>query len=300
MRALVRPSSDCTLLERLNVEIIKGDLTDARALQNALRNCRQVYHLAAYRTENGSSKEQYFATNVQGTAAVARAAIAAGVGRFVYVSSTGAYGVLKKGTANENTQLWPNTYYRESKVLAEKLVLSLHRDKGLPAVIARVSGVMGPRSSKWIGLFRTIATGRFQGIDSGENYSHFGYVTDIVAGLRRCAETSGIEGRCYLITGKHPIKTKDLLGAIAEELGKENPHASVPAAPFSVLIRAAQVLYTRFGYELPRAHRYEFFLKNNVFDISKAKRELGYHPEVSSREAIRRTIQWHREQGHLK
>jgi nucleoside-diphosphate-sugar epimerase len=300
VRALVRASSDCALLERLNVEIFRGDLTDIPAVQNAVKNCGYVYHLAAQRTENGSSKKQYFATNIQGTANLARAAVAARVERVVYVSSTGVYGVLKQGTANENTKLRPNTYYRESKALAEKTVLSSYRNEGLPAVIARVSGVMGPRSSSWLGLFRAIATGRFRSIDTGEKYSHIGYVTDIVNGLRRCAETRGIEGECYLNTGKEPIKTKDLLGLIGEELGRDNRQAGVPAAPFSALIAAGQVLYRWLGYELPYAHRYEFFIKDNVFDISKAEKELGYHPEVSVREAIRRTIEWYREQGYLK
>lgn len=300
VRALVRTSSDSALLERLNVEIIRGNLTDIPAVQNAVKNCRHVYHLAAQRTENGSSKKQYFGTNTESTANLARAAVAARVERFVYVSSTGVYGVLKQGTANENIKLRPNTYYRESKVLAEKIVLSSYRNEGLPAVIARVSGVMGPRSSSWLGLFRAIATGRFRSIDTGERHSHIGYVTDIVNGLRRCAETRGIEGECYLITGKEPIKTKDLLGLIGEELGRDNRQADVPAAPFSALIGAAQVLYKWLGYELPYAHRYEFFIKDNVFDISKAEKELGYHPEVSVREAIRRTIEWYREQGYLK
>jgi nucleoside-diphosphate-sugar epimerase len=87
---------------------------------------------------------------------------------------------------------------------------------------------------------------------------------------------------------------------IGEELGRDNRQAGVSAAPFSALIGAAQVLYRWLGYELPYAHRYEFFIKDNVFDISKAERELGYHPEVSVREAIRRTIDWYREQGYLK
>ena len=300
VRALVRRSSDCALLERLNVEIIRGDLTDIPALQNAVENCRHVYHLAAQRTEKGSSRKQYFATNIQGTANLARAAVRARVERFVYVSSTGVYGVLKEVPANEKTQLRPNTYYRESKVSAEKTVLSAYRSQGLPAVIARISGVMGPRSSSWLGLFNAIATGHFRSIDTGEKCSHIAYVADIVNGLRRCAETRGIEGECYLISGKEPIKTKDLIHLIDEKLGRDNRRAGVPAAPFSVLIDTAQVLYRLLGYELPYAHRYEFFVKDNIFDISKAEKELGYHPQVSAREAIQRTIEWHREHGHLE
>ncbi len=299
LRALVRPSSDCALLERLNVEMIRGDLRDGTAVQSAVKNCRYVYHLGAHRTQHGTSRKQYFETNTQGTANLAQAAIAASVARFVYVSSTGVYGILKKGPVDENTSTHPNTYYRESKFLAEKALLSSHRKQGLPVVIARISGVIGPRSSSWLNLFRAIATGCFRNIDTKEKHSHIGYVSDVVNGLRRCAETPGIEGQRYLITGKAPIKTKDLINLIAQQLGTLCQRPGVPAAPFSALIDAAQALYTWLGYELPYAHRYEFFIKENVFDISKAEKDLGYRPEVSIKEAVQRTIEWYREQGCL-
>ncbi|MGH7824563.1 MAG: NAD-dependent epimerase/dehydratase family protein [Candidatus Binatia bacterium] len=299
VRALVRQSSDSALLERLNVEMIRGDLRDRAAVQSAVENCRYVYHLAAQRTQHGAPSRQYYETNIQGTRNLAEVAAAASVARFVYVSSTSVYGVLKKGPVDENTRTNPNTHYSESKLSAEKIVLSFHRNHGLPAVIARISGVMGPRSSSWLGLFRAIASRRFRSINTGEKHSHIGYVSDIVNGLRRCAETPGIEGQCYLITGKTPIKTKRLINLIAEQLGRECQRAGLPAAPFSAFIDAAQVLYTWLGYELPYAHRYEFFVKDNVFDISKAGKELAYHPEVSVEEAVQRTIEWYREQGYL-
>ena len=299
VRALVRSSSDSALLKRLNVEIVTGDLTEAAALQSAVEDCQYVYHLGAQRTQPGLSRKQYYETNTQGTANLAQAALASKVVRFVYVSSTGVYGVIKKGLVNENTRTRPNTYYRESKLRAEKELLSIHRRQGMPVVIARISGVMGPRSSSWLRLFRAIATGGSHGINTGEKHSHIGYVSDIVDGLRRCAETRGIDGQCYLITGKTPILTKRLLDLIAGQLGRDCPRIAIPAAPFSAVIDAAQLLYDRLGYELPYAHRYEFFIKDNVFDISKAKRELAYDPQVSIEKAVQLTIAWYRQQGDL-
>jgi nucleoside-diphosphate-sugar epimerase len=299
VRAMVRESSDSALLKRLKVEIIRGDLRNAAILRSAVNDCRYIYHLGAQRTEAGLSRKHYYETNAQGTVNLAQAAFAAGVARFVYVSSTGVYGSIKKGPVDENTRTNPNTYYRESKMLAEKKLLSFYRKQGLPVVIARVSGVIGPRSKTWLRLFQAIKTGRFRSIDSGEKHSHIGYVSDIINGLRRCAETQGIEGECYLITGKTAIKTKRLIDLVARRLGRDCSRAVMPAAPFSVFIVAARVFYTRLGYEVPYAHRYEFFIKDDVFDISKAEKELAYHPQVSIEEAVQRTIEWYREQGYL-
>jgi dihydroflavonol-4-reductase len=299
VRALVRPSSDSALLERLNVEIIRGDLTNSAALWSAVKDCRYVYHLGAQRTQPGLSRKQYYEANTQCTSNLAHAAMAARVLRFVYVSSTGVYGVIKEGLVDENTRTHPNTYYRESKLMAEKKLLSMYRRQGLPVVIARISGVIGPRSSSWLGLFRAIATGRFRSIDTGQKHSHIGYVSDIVDGLRRCAETPGIDGQCYLITGKTSIRTKRLIDLIARQLGRECPRSAIPAAAFSAVIDAARLLYNRLGYELVYAHRYEFFIKDNVFDISKAEKQLAYDPQVSTEDAIQLTIAWHRQQGDL-
>jgi nucleoside-diphosphate-sugar epimerase len=298
VRALVRPSSDCALLEGLNVERISGDLTTSFALKSAVKDCQYVYHLAAQRTQPGLSRKHYYEANTQGTVNLAQAAVAAGVVRLVYVSSTGVYGMRKTGVVDENTRTHPNTHYRESKLMAERKLLSMHRTRALPVVIARISGVMGPRSFAWLNLFRTIATGRFR-IDTAEKRSHIGYVSDIVNGIRRCAETPDIDGQCYVITGKTPITTKRLVDLIAEHLRSHRRQAALPGAPFSALTRAAQFLYTSLGYEFPYAHRYEFFVKDDVFNISKAEKELAYHPQISAEEAVQRTIQWYRQQGYL-
>jgi nucleoside-diphosphate-sugar epimerase len=287
------------LLEGLNVERISGDLTSSAALESAVKDCQYVYHLAAQRTQPGLSRKKYYETNIRGTANLAQAAAAAGVVRFVYVSSTGVYGLVKTGVVDESTPPYPNTHYRESKLMAERKLLSMHRTRALPVVIARISGVMGPRSSAWLNLFRAIATGRFRRIDTAEKRSHIGYVSDIVSGLRRCAETPDIDGECYVITGKTAIKTKRLIDLIAENLRSDRRRAALPAAPFSALTDAAQLLYTRMGYELVYAHRYEFFVKDNVFNISKAEKELAYHPQISTEEAVQRTIQSYRQQGYL-
>lgn len=299
VRALARQSSDTSLLKNLNVEIVYGDITNVAAVEKAVTGCQQVYHLAAKTSQARLPKNQFYAINVKGAENVACSAMKANVERLVYVSTGGIYGTIKNPPVDEDTKPSPNSLYRESKLLGEQVVLAHRKKEGLPVVISRISNVFGPGSTNWLGLFQAIAAKRFRIIGAGENHTHMGYITDVVDGLRRCGEIRGIEGEAYLIAGKEPIKLKQLVEIIAQELGINNSRGRRPAGPFRAFSYLAQLVYRCFSVELPHSHRYELFLADNVFDISKAQNELGYCPKVSLREGIQQTIRWYRENGYI-
>lgn len=299
VKVLVRQSSDTSLLENLDVEIVRGDIMDVVAVEKAVRGCQHVYHLAGKMSQLGVSRKHFYAVNVEGTENVARAAMKANVERLVCSSSAGIYGIIKNPPVDENTKPNPNSPYRESKLLGEEVVLSYHKKEGLPVVVARLTSVFGPRASSWLGLFQAISKKRFQIIGTGDNHEHLGYVSDVIDGLRRCADTKNIEGECYLIAGKEPIKLKRLVDMIEQELGIGSSYGSVPASPFRAFNSLAEVVYKHFGFELPRSHRYDLFLTDKVLNIFKAQKELGYCPKVSVREGIQQTIKWYRENGYV-
>lgn len=299
VKALARPSSDTSLLETLGVEIVRGDIADGAAVQRALGGCSHVYHLAAETSRTQAAWRRYHHVNVVGAETVARAALAAGVERLVFCSTVGVYGAIRRPPVNERTEPNPNSHYRRSKLLAEQILRDYCEKERLPTVIARIGSVLGPRSLNWIGLFQSILSGRFRLKGGGENHVHVGYVSDIVQGMRLCGEKHGLDGQCFLIAGTAPISLRAWVDMVADELGVARRSASVTAAPYRLFHEIAQVAYRRLRVELPYAHRAEFFLSNNVFDISKARRELGYAPSVSTAEGTRRAIQWYREKGYL-
>ncbi|WP_017715770.1 NAD-dependent epimerase/dehydratase family protein [Kamptonema formosum] len=299
VRIMARQSSDTSLLEKLDVEIVRGDITDAGAVERAVTGCQQVYHLAAQMLKPGTSIKLYFTVNIEGTKNLVRAALKANVERLVYTSSAGVYGILKNPPVTENSPPNPSSAYRESKWLGEEVVRSGYQKEGLPVAIVRLPGVFGPGSLSLLGLTKIIATKRFRMIGTGENHDHLGYVSDVVDGLRRCAQTKGIEGECYLIAGKEPVKVKELVEMIARELGIENSFGSLPVAPYRAFNALGETVYKRFGFELPRVHRYALFLADKILDLSKAEKELGYCPKVSVREGIKQTVQWYRQKGYV-
>jgi len=115
-------------------------------------------------------------------------------------------------------------------------------------VIARLSTVFGPRSLNLLGHFQAIAAKRFRFIGSGGNHVHMVYISDVVDGLRRCAKTPRIEGETYIIAGMEPIKLKQLVDMIAQELEIDYPSTRLPAAPFLAFRHLATVMYRHFGF----------------------------------------------------
>lgn len=297
--ALARPVTDTSALESLGVEIVRGDLLDRTVMDKAARGCEQLYHLAVPRARTGLSKRAYYDVNVGGTRNVARAALAAGVRRVVYAGSAVPSGTNSSVPIHERSKSDPDSAHRATKLAAERAIASFHAIAKLPVVTARLPRVLGPRCLAWVGLFQAIAAMRFRLIGSGMNWIHVAPVSDVVDGLRRCAETAHIDGESYVIAGREPVPVRDLMAMIAEELNVEVCPVRLPAAPFRAFRAFGAFMYQHFGLELPRSHRYEIFFADRRFDISKARDQLGYDPRVSVRECIQQTADWYREKGYV-
>jgi nucleoside-diphosphate-sugar epimerase len=300
VKVLVRDKSNTSYLESLGVEVIRGDILDVAVVEEAVKECQHVYHLAAQMLQGGISKKIYYTANVKGTKNVAHAAIKANVKRFVHASSAGVYGIITHPPVDENTTPNPSSAYRESKFLAEQTVLSYHQKEGLPLVIARLPGVIGPGSLTWLGLVRAISKKNFRIIGTGENYDHLGYISDVVDGLYLCAKTQGIEGESYNIAADEAIKVRDLVDIIAKELGIGNSISSLPVAPYRAFNFVAEKVYKYSGLELPGVHRYPLFLANKILNISKAQKQLGYSPKVGNEEAIQKMVRWYQESRYIQ
>jgi nucleoside-diphosphate-sugar epimerase len=298
LRALVRPATDASALEAAGVEIVRGDLRDADAPRRAVDGCRVVHHVAALTSHRGASARDLRETNVEGTARLAAAALDADVERFVFASAVKVYGVARKGTIDEDTPRDPVSPYACSKARAEDLLIQLAEERGLPLVVARLGGMLGAGAVGWLGLFRAIADGSFRMIGSGRGRYPAADVDEVVAGLNRCADVAGIEGRVYNLTGE-PVTLAALVDAISHAVGGPPPRRPLPDAPlhaYRVLQRGALALT---GRSLPRFSRVELFLGDRGFDISRARRDLGYDPRTDLRESVARTAQWFRERGLL-
>ncbi|MGE0041207.1 MAG: NAD-dependent epimerase/dehydratase family protein [Vicinamibacterales bacterium] len=302
--ALVRPKS----LERFGrsaaaaagVRAVAGDLGDAGAVARAADGVEVVYHIAATYREAGQPDSAYRAINVDGTRHVLEAAKAAGAARVVHCSTGGVHGHIAQPPANEEAPFNPGDVYQETKLEAETLAREFGVREGLDVVVARPIGIHGPGDTRFLKMFRGLARGRFPMIGDGTPFYHLTYIDDLVEGFRLCGETPAAAGRTYILAGARYTTLGELVALVAEELGVAPPRWHLPVWPFWTAGLACELVCVPLRIEPPLyRRRVDFYTKSRAFDISRARAELGYDPQVDLRTGIRRTIAWYREQGML-
>jgi nucleoside-diphosphate-sugar epimerase len=238
--------------------------------------------------------------NVGGTENIARAVLEHRVTRLVHVSSAAVYGRrISQHGINEKSPKRPDSPYAKSKLEAEQLLMSYRKTSGLPVVITRTSNVFGPGVLDWLELFQVIAAGRFRFIGKGHGQMQVTSVDDMVEGLWLCGTRPGIEGNDYILTGGQSITLHEWIEWIRAETDGSIQTPAIPAAPLRIYNMLNSLVYAVSGRELPRADRLNLFLGDRSFDISRARKELGYQPGISAAEIVSQTAEWYRSRGYL-
>lgn len=298
VRVLARPSSDDRLLRELGVGVVVGDLLDPAAVRRAVDGCGVAFHAARQEPRIGRVAAAE-AVNVEGTMNVARACARAGVDHLVHIGSTHVYGRPRRLPVSERTVPRPVLLHDRTKLAADEAVVRHARESGLSTTVARLAAVYGPRDRRVLPLFERAVRGRFPVLGRGDVAYHVVYVDDAVDGLLRCGTRRGQRGERYLLAGPDATTVAGFAGAVADAAGSSLRLVRLPAAPFRWAERAARAFWAPFGYEPDFARKVDFLVRERRFDISKAKRELGYEPRVPLREGVRRTLEWYRSAGLL-
>ena len=303
LRALVRKSSDRTNLEGLEIETVVGDLRDPPSLSKAVSGCGALFHVAAdYRLWTRNPAELY-ASNVEGTENLMRAALMEGVDRIVYTSSVATLGLNADRTpADEDTPVQIDHMigdYKRSKFLAEEKVRRMVAKEGLPAVIVNPSTPVGPRDVKPTPTGRIIvdaASGRLPAfVDTGLNVVH---VNDVAAG-HLLAFDLGDVGERYILGGEN-MSLETILSRVAEITGGAPPKVRLPHAVVMPVAYVAEAWARAFGGEpLATTDGVRMARKHMYFSSGKAERELGYSHRPAD-EAIRDAVAWFSAGGYLR
>jgi len=275
-----------------HLEAIRGDITDDEHLDEILAGVEVVYHLASAHLDVSLSDEHYRRVNVGGTLALLQAAQQAGVKRFVHCSSVGVIGDVENPPADETTECHPTNIYEKTKLEGESAALEFSQRTGFPVVVARPAWVYGPRCPRTSKLMRTISKGRFPFFGQGQNMRHPVYISDAVKGLELCASADGVNGEVFIIAGENAVPVSELVKVISAELGVNPSKLHLPIALGLLGGYSLEVAFKLIGKAPPFSRRsVDFFLKHNAYDISKAKRMLGYKPQIDLRTGIQKTIQ---------
>lgn len=303
--ALVRRTSPLANLEGLGAELAYGDMTDQASVEAACAGARYLFHVAADYRLWARDPQTIISANREGTRAVMRAALAAGVERVVYTSSVATLGVTpgqdKHAPADETTPLTEATAigaYKRSKVAAERLVERMVAEEGLPAVLVHPSTPIGPRDIKPTPTGRIIveaATGKLPAfLDTGLNLVH---VDDVAAG-QLLALDKGRIGERYILGGQD-VTLRQMLVDIAALAGRKPPTVNLPRTPLYPLaviaegwaqISGKEPMLTRDALTMSKRHMF--------FTSAKAERELGYAARPYA-QALTDAMGWFRQHGYL-
>jgi dihydroflavonol-4-reductase len=270
----------------------RTDIRDTAAMADAVRGADTVFHLASAHLQVTAAEDEYRAVNVTAAGALVRASAAAGVRRFVHVSTVGIYGHVERPPAAEDAPFHPGNMYERTKLEGEYAVRRAAVEAGIELVVLRPAWVYGPGCPRMAKLLRSVERRRFFYVGPGTNLRHPVYITDVVDALLLAARVQASPGgAAYIIAGPRHLPLRELVDCCARELGVRPPALRLPRVLVLAGARAAELGFAVAGREPPFSRRSMVFFENdNAFDTGAARRDLGFEPRIDVEEGVRATV----------
>jgi dihydroflavonol-4-reductase len=293
--------ANAEILSRAGAEVLSGSITDADLCRRAARGATHIFHLAVAMREGGKSDEFFESINLDGTRHLLQAATMERVQRFVYCSTIGIYGHRAPGITTEDSPLSPGNAYERTKVAAERLVRDFAENCGLPAVVLRPADVYGPRDQRLLKMFKGVSRGRFPLFGAGRGRRHMVYVDDVVSAFFRASERDEALGQGLIIAGPRACTLRELLDEVTAATGSKRYGIRLPLMPMLGLAAVVEDVCAALAIDPPiYRRRMDFFHSDSEFDTSRARRVLGWEPQIDLREGIRRTFEDYQRSGEMK
>jgi len=288
-------------LEAQGVETVQADVKDRRGVEAACANVDAVFH-AASKIAMWGRRRDFYQTNVVGTENVLHACRIHQVRRLVYTSTASVVYGREPIEGEDESCPYPSKHlavYPETKAAAERMVIEANGKHGMLTCSLRPHLIWGPGDTNLIPrLVERSTSGRLVRIGEGTNRIGVTYVENAAdAHLLACdrlVEGSPAPGQCYFLNEPAPVNGWDFIGQLLEGLG-------CPPVEKSISLRSAYRIGTAFeiSYGLLRITREPPMTRflalqlgtSHWFSISKARRELGWEPQVSLEEGMRRLFE---------
>jgi len=294
-------------LEKLGVEVFRGDLADAKAVEEACRNCESVFHVAAKVGLWGDYNE-YYQTNVTGTENVIASCRSLGISRLVYSSTPSVVFAGHDMEGMDESVPYPQHYkaaYPETKAAAERIVLAAN-DAQLATVALRPHLIWGPGDTHLVpGVIARGRTGKLRKLGKTLRLVDHTYIENAaeahILAANRLSPGSPISGRVFFISQGQPLPLWEFINRILQSADLPSvtrtisPHLAYAAGwlceiMYRTLRLRGEPPMTRFlAEELATSH---------WFNMAAARQELGYRPKISTEEGFKRLEEWLRKETH--
>ena len=287
------------------VEVRIGDVTNSSALAQAMQDSEAVIHLAALLhivNPPPELREKYERINIGGTSIVVDAAIKAGVKRVVLASTIAVYGPSGGRVLNEESVAAPDTFYGQTKLAAEQIVLAARRADGQPlGTVLRFGAVYGARiKGNYRRLVQALARGRFIPVGPGTNRRTLIYDKDLARAVVLSMSQSGAAGQIFNVTDGqfHPLK--EIITAMSLALGRTPPRYALPATP----IRWAAGLLEDAARGVNRSSpimraTIDKYTEDIAVSGNKIRTYLGFSPQYDLASGWRETVEEMRKSKEL-
>lgn len=286
-------------LEKMGVKQIQGDLSDKKNVIDACQGMDGIFHVAAKAGVWGPYNE-YFDTNVKGTGNIIEACLTHKIERLVYTSSPSVVFNGSDVEGGDETLPYPENFhahYPKTKAIAEKLVTEASK-KGLKTISLRPHLIWGPEDNHLVPriLARAERLARVGNKNKLVDTIYIDNAADAhILAFDRLAENPELSGNVYFISQDEPVPLWDMVNAILAAGGKKPVTRVAPAAVVKMAGIIFENIYSLFRIKNePPMTRFvaEELATAHWFDISRAKKDLGYSPETSTAQGLEILRQW--------
>jgi len=289
-----------------DVEARVGDVTDVSEVRAATDGVDAVVHMAALLhivNPRPEMREKYVRVNVGGTEAVVDAAIKAGVQRVVLFSTIAVYGASGGRVLDEMSPTNPDTFYGQTKLDAERIVLNARRADGAPlGTVLRFGAIYGSRiKGNYERLTRALSRNKFIPVGDGLNRRTLIYDRDVGRAVVQVVSHPDAAGRLYNVTDGGFYSMNEIIEAICLALGRKPPLFSLPAGPMRTLAgliaKGAGVLGRKSPITRETVDKYteDIAVDGNLF-----QKEIGFVPQYNLKTGWEETIREMRERNNFK
>jgi nucleoside-diphosphate-sugar epimerase len=277
---------------------IEADITDLNLLSKNIAGCDVVIHTAAA-IEPYSNWQELKRINVAGTDNVLQASLEAAVHHFIHISSLSVItGDRDQFKVNEESRpIYSREPYANSKIEAEKIVLSQVHSQSINVTVLRPGFIYGPHERTWMPrLIQAMKKGRAMFVGDTDKETNVIYVENLCRAIEAAILNEKAYGQIYNLTDGQSVSKRRLFDTICDELQLPRVSLIIPAFAAKLLVESATAITplvpNYLKNKLARYSRaaYRLVAVNQGFDISKAERDLNYKDRIPFAKGMSKTL----------